>query len=235
MTHAVVSAFTIPPGKRALLFFLLGLIGGFGGARLYAHLNRATGVRWLRSIRRGDVHVHHVVYGVVIMIVSGALTFALASDTDWRSFLAFCFGGGTGMVLDEFALILHLEDVYWAEAGRKSIDVAVVTAAFTLMGLVGDDGKHWLITTALGVNLLAVVATSLKGKRLLAAIGVFLPPLAFVGAFTLARPDSPWARRLYPDGSAKLAKAQERARKAHARRRRLPGLIPGAPANPPEG
>lgn len=44
------------------------------------------------------------------------------------------FGIGAGLVLDEFALILHLDDVYWSEAGRKSVEAVVLTAA--LVGLV---------------------------------------------------------------------------------------------------
>ncbi|GAA4957826.1 hypothetical protein GCM10023238_25670 [Streptomyces heliomycini] len=47
------------------------------------------------------------------------------------------FGIGAGLVLDEFALILHLDDVYWTEAGRKSVEAVVLTAALVGLLLAG--------------------------------------------------------------------------------------------------
>lgn len=233
-----VLALAVPPGKRALLLFLVGLIGGFGGARINARVMRAWPAWRLRSVRHGDVHVHHVVLGVVVMIVAGGLTFALASNTDWRSLLAFFFGAGSGLVLDEFALILHVEDVYWTEAGRKSVDAVVLTAAATLMVLFGFlpfgsdpwwlEGPRWTIAVIEALNLIAVVIASLKGKRLMAAFGVFVPFVAVVGALTLARPDSPWARRRYAANPVKLERARCRAARLDVYRHRWLDLVGGA-------
>ena len=189
--HSVAISIVIPTARHALLFLFLGLIGGFVGARLCACLARATQGRRFRSLRHGDLHIHHVVYGIVIMLVSGTLAFALGSGSDWRSALAFSFGGGVGIALDEFALILHLEDVYWTEAGRRSVDAAIVTAAATLMLLLGvmpvgadtdRTGLGWLAAAIVAVNLVAVVVAALKGKRMLAALGVFVPLLAPLAA-----------------------------------------------------
>lgn len=47
------------------------------------------------------------------------------------------FGIGAGLVLDEFALILHLDDVYWSEDGRKSVEIVVLTAALVALMLGG--------------------------------------------------------------------------------------------------
>lgn len=242
MADTLLVALSVPPGKRALLLFLLGLIGGFGGARLNARLARAKPTWRIRSLKRGDVQIHHVVFGVVTMIVTGALTFALASDSDWRSLLALCFGAGAGVVLDEFALVLHLEDVYWREAGRKSVDAVVLTAAVTLMVLfgfmpLGSDadfiaGPRWFLVAIVALNLVAVVAASLKGKYRLAALGIFVPFVALVAALTVARPDSPWARRRYAGDPERQRKARRRATILTTRLQRLRDLIAGAPDKP---
>jgi hypothetical protein len=245
MAHTFLLALSVPPGKRALLLFLLGLIGGFAGARVNARLGRAKPSWRIHSVKRGDVHVHHVVFGIVTMIVCGALTFALASDSAWRSFLALSFGAGAGVVLDEFALILHLEDVYWSEAGRKSVDAVVLTAAATLTLLFGFmpfgtetsfvEGPRWFLVAVVALNLVAVVVASLKGKYRLAALGVFVPFAAFAAALTIARPDSPWARRRYAGNTERQLKARRRATVWQAHLRRLHDLIAGAPDKPPAG
>jgi hypothetical protein len=237
VSSALAISVSIPTAKHALLFLLLGLIGGFVGARVCARLARATQGRRFRSLRRGDLHIYHVVYGIVIMLVSGTLAFALGAGNDWRSTLAFCFGGGVGIALDEFALILHLDDVYWTEAGRRSVDAAIVTTAATLMLLlvmpVGADTDRpqlgWLAAAIVTVNLVAVAVAALKGKRMLAVMGVFVPLLAPLGALTLARPDSPWARRMYRGGSAKTKRAERRALLLQSYRHRLLDLVAGAP------
>jgi hypothetical protein len=238
VSSALAISVSIPTAKHALLFLLLGLIGGFVGARVCARLARATQGRRFRSLRRGDLHIYHVVYGIVIMLVSGTLAFALGAGNDWRSTLAFCFGGGVGIALDEFALILHLDDVYWTEAGRRSVDAAIVTTAATLMLLLGvmpvgaDTDRPqlgWLAAAIVTVNLVAVAVAALKGKRMLAVMGVFVPLLAPLGALTLARPDSPWARRMYRGGSAKTKRAERRALLLQSYRHRLLDLVAGAP------
>src|SRR4051794_34189501 len=77
----------------------------------------------------GGLHIHHVVIGVILVMISGVSMVTLAVDGGVPEFTvaATFFGIGAALVLDEFALILHLEDVYWAEDGRTSVD-AVFTA-----------------------------------------------------------------------------------------------------------
>ena len=179
--------------------------------------------------------MHHVVYGVVAIFVFGVLAFALGDRNDWNSALAFLFGGSVGVALDEFALLLHVDDVYWAAAGRKSVDAAVVTTAATLMLLIGvapvgadaDRRARRLAAAIVAINLVAVVVTALKGKRLLAVLGVFVPLVAPVAALTLARPDSPWARWLYRGDPDKLERARRRAQKLGAWGDRLRDVIAG--------
>jgi hypothetical protein len=79
----------------------------------------------------GGVHVHHQVFGILIIIGTGI---ALVSATPQGTALdvaAAIFGVGVSLTLDEFALWLHLEDVYWAEQGRKSVDAIFCVLAIT--------------------------------------------------------------------------------------------------------
>ena len=111
-----------------------------------------------------------------------------------------------------------------------------MTTAATLMLLVGvapvgadadRSGLGWLAAAIVAINLVAVVVTALKGTRLLAVLGVFVPLVAPVAALTLARPDSPWARWLYSHDPDKLEQARRRAQKLGVWGDRLRDVIAG--------
>ena len=168
----------------------------------------------------GGVHVHHAVPGIVLMTIFGLLALA-AEDTTWRSVAGIGFGVGLALVLDEFALILHLQDVYWSEEGRSSVNLVFLTAgvlALVLMGATpgdvsGDDESAptgFLVILVVVSDLAMSVLCLAKGKFFTAVIGVLVPFVAFVGAIRLARPGSPWARRRYRPDSRKAARAEVR-------------------------
>jgi len=131
-------------------------------------------------------------------------------------------------VLDEFALILHLRDVYWSNEGRLSIDavfVAVGVTALLLLGITpvgvkgvadyrqllpGSAGAVLTLHVAVAVMFLLASVTLLKGKIWTGLFGVFVPLLYIPGAIRLARPGSPWARWRYRNRPGKLAKADRR-------------------------
>jgi len=116
---------------------------------------------------------------------------------------------GAGLVMDEFALILHLDDVYWSEEGRKSVEVVVLTVALVGLLLLGfapfgvdglDDEELQNRGTVLGTiggNFLIALLALFKGKAKMALFGVVIPFVALFGAIRLARPTSPWAKRFY--------------------------------------
>src|SRR5262249_7352434 len=95
----------------------------------------------------------------------------------------------------------------------------------------GRDVPHWVVGGFVGVNLVFVLVTFLKGKFKLGAFGVFVPGLAVVGAVRLAKPGSLWARRFYDE--AALGRSHERARLYDTRyahlRHRVYDVIGGAP------
>jgi hypothetical protein len=213
--------------------------------RTSARLMRSPKVPWWPgSVKTASgLHLHHLVWGIVLLLVTGFLGFALAPSSPWTELLAALFGIGAGLTLDEFALWIHLRDVYWAEEGRSSVDavvVATVLGALIVFGLAPFDLAHHaasvetLIVLVLLDLLLALVAI-LMGRRLLALVGLFIPIASLVGAVRLASPGSPWARRRYEPARDKLDRARRRWAKGAARRRRLTEALAGAPDEPAGG
>ncbi|MEV0582350.1 hypothetical protein [Nonomuraea sp. NPDC050310] len=185
----------IATGRLPLFCFFAALITAFLFTRVNVRLIRAK-VGWFRNVNVGDMHIHHVVFGVVLMLGGGVAGLLVSSVSQfWYAVAAGVFGVGAALVLDEFALILHLHDVYWEEEGRTSVDAVFVAIAVTgllLMGLrplVADFGGVWLPVA----NLLLAIVTLLKGKIWTGLVGLFVPGLLLVGAVRLARPGSPWS------------------------------------------
>ncbi|NLT05826.1 MAG: hypothetical protein GXY03_05885 [Solirubrobacterales bacterium] len=223
------------PDKRAGLIVLAGFVLSFVFIRISTRLMRNPKVTWWPgSIKTGGVHVHHLVFGIGLMIVAGFLGFAVEPVSPWVELMAALFGVGVGLTVDEFALWLYLEDVYWTKEGRASVDVALVTGALGgIVLIVGApvDTEESLPFLLLGfvIHLAWGAVVLLKGKIRLAVLGFFIPLLYTVAAIRLARPNSPWARRRYAPGSAKLARAQVRADRWDDRRERWIDRIGGAP------
>ena len=133
---------------------------------------------------------------------------------------AIFFGIGAALVLDEFALILHLQDVYWSRDGRTSVDAVFVAAAVAGLLVLGFNplsmfevaGWHHAdsMSARIAVILLAVlnlalaVLVLLKGKLWTGLLGMFFTPLLVIGAIRLARPHSPWARWHYLGQARKM-------------------------------
>lgn len=215
----------VEAGRLPLFCFFVALIFTFVFTRINVRLIRAK-VRWFRDVNVGEVHVHHAVFGVVLMLFGGVAGLLVSPfSAGWFAVTAAVFGVGAALVLDEFALILHLHDVYWSEEGRTSVDAVFVAIAVTgllLLGLRplswGGDGTPeglWFATSALVVNLILAVVTLLKGKIWTGLLGLFVPGLLIVGALRLARPGSPWAHWFFAPGSrrpraAKMARALRR-------------------------
>ncbi|SEC85741.1 hypothetical protein SAMN05216532_2611 [Streptomyces sp. 2231.1] len=234
----------LEPGKLPLLLALTAFVVTFLVTRVITRMIRA-GRGPFGNVKAGGLHIHHVVPGVLLTVVGGFG--AVASDRHGAggAVAAVVFGMGAGLVLDEFALILHLDDVYWSTEGRKSVEVVVLTAALVLLLLAGfspfgvndltqdelqDRGS--VIATIAGNFVFALIALG-KGKTRIAVFGAIVPLVAIVGAVRLARPGSPWARRFYgrrPRARAKAALRAYRHDRRWARpRRALQDWIGGKP------
>jgi hypothetical protein len=226
-------------GRRAGLILLVCFVLSFAFIRMSTRLMRSPKVPWWPgSIEtEGGLHLHHLVFGIVLVILTGFFAFALEPGSPWLEILAAGFGIGAGLTLDEWALILHLEDVYWSEEGRRSIDAVIMATsvgAAVVVGLVPwqtDSEESWLAFIVLELIHLGICSIAVfKGKPWTGVFGMFLPPLGWIGAIRLAKPDSPWAKRFYPPGSRKLERATARDAKRGDRYQRLQDLIGGAPS-----
>lgn len=134
--------------KQPQFFILLAFLTTFVIVRLITHAIRrkqdkpgAKPGGLLHNLSFGGTHVHHLVWGILLLLVTGYLAIGLRMGQG-REVLAVLYGVGAALTLDEFALWLHLEDVYWAKQGRDSIDVVVVAAVVLALFVVGQT--FWL-------------------------------------------------------------------------------------------
>jgi hypothetical protein len=238
------------PGKQPLAVLFVAFVVTFLFIRLSTRMIRAQVKWWPGNVSGGGVHLHHVVFGIVFMMVAGAGGFSsIGNRSPWAEIFAALFGCGAALVLDEFALVLHLRDVYWSEQGRTSVDAVFLAIAVFGLLLTGaapfgadtardTTGSHhvgaWAYVFAIVPNVVLVVVTLAKGKIWTGLIGILIPFVALVGTFRLARPASAWARWRYRPGSHKLARAQRRDDKQRAfwvrARNRVQDALAGRPS-----
>lgn len=228
----------VDQGELPVLLLLISFGATFGITRFITHSIRADRFPWLGNIEAGDTHIHHLVWGICLLLISGLLAVALQPPL---GVTAIVFGIGAALTLDEFALWLHLDDVYWSEQGRQSIDAVIVFVIVTGFMMLGAYPVS--IETSGGIeNMIEVIAFQvvgwifvvvcfLKGKLIWGVFGIYFPPIAFVTAARLARPNSWWARNKYVEEKApklELAKARYKGEDLVVK----PGEAP-SPAIPP--
>jgi hypothetical protein len=224
-------------GRLPLLCCLIAFILTFFVTRTFVRLiRRRKGLggtpRWWepRNIHLGSKHIHHVVVGVVLVMISGITLVTLSVNGNEPEFTAtaIIFGIGAALVLDEYALILHLSDVYWEEDGRTSVDAvfaAIAVGGLLVLGLhplmfflsLWQDTTHSVVLRAgvvfgMALTLPLAVLVVLKGKVWTGLIGMFFVPLLFIGAIRLSRPQAPWARYVYMTRLNKMSRALQRER-----------------------
>jgi hypothetical protein len=222
-------------GREPLLLMLAASLLTFAATRLYTRLARVR--RW-GSGRVGGVHLHHMVVGSVLTLICGMLEIAFQPRDFGVDLLAVGFGTGAAFVLDEFALSVHLRDVYWTPEGRHSIEVSIIWTLLGLLLLTGISpfGIHdqTEVPRMIGFTVVAVaiglsIVTCLKGKLTLGLLSIFLPPVGIVSAYRLARPGSIWAQLFY--GPEQIARARTRfdpaASHLEVLRHRLTDLLGG--------
>jgi hypothetical protein len=198
---------------------LLSFLSSFGFIRTSAHMIKAQVSWWPGNVEtKGGTHIHHMFWGILLLMTMGYLGLATDMGSPWLEFTGIAFGIGLGLTLDEFALWLNLQDVYWSDKGRQSIDAVIVATLMLVVALIGLQfwidmreafllaigigGKRfigaeslpWLLSFQLLGIALAIVCW-LKGKRLFAIVGAFVPVIAIFGAVTKPREDSWWIRR----------------------------------------
>lgn len=235
--------YLVATGRSAALWALVGFVVTYGITRWITRRikNRSTvkdpegGA--IKDVYIGGVHIHHQVWGILLVLVVGLLEFRFRPESPGQDILALLFGAGAALALDEFALWLHLEDVYWTEEGRKSIDAVMVAVVVGIAMLVGTspigvdtsathDVDYAVIAVIVIVHIGFAVVCLLKGKLTTGLVGLPVPFLSIIGATRTAKPSSFWARRFY--GDRKMAKAETRfGVRYQARHERMRDLFSG--------
>jgi hypothetical protein len=234
----------VETGRSAALWLLIGFVVTYGVTRwitISIRRRRVSGAddggSPIKDVHIGGVHVHHQVWGILLVLVTGLLEFRFRPDSPWLEVLAALFGAGAALALDEFALWLHLDDVYWSPEGRKSIDAVMIAGVVGLVLLVGTSpiglereetdagpvGVAVFVVTHVGYTIICL----LKGKLATGLIGLPVPTVSLIGAIRLAQPSSFWARRFY--GAKKMARAEARHARHLARRERMRDVASGGP------
>ena len=209
----------VDTGREPHFLFFVAFLLTFGFIRTSTHMIRAQVKWWPGNVSVGGTHVHHLVWGILLLLICGYIAVAIDPNSPWREAIAVFFGIGTGLTLDEFALWLNLKDVYWEKEGRKSIDAVIIAAAISgvfLISLrswidvthdVADAVEAILGSIGLAGVILALVNAA-KEKFGMAIWSVIVPVVGLVGAFRLAKPHSVWAKLFYRQ--AKEERAQQR-------------------------
>jgi hypothetical protein len=211
----------IAAGKLPLMLCFVAFVVTFVVTRVITRAIRDGRGPFRNQVTASGTHIHHSVPGIILLIIGAFTAIGGPDSLGWRSFAAVLVGIGTSLVLDEFALILHLQDVYWSGEGQLSVEAVSLTAACLGLALAGfspfgvrdiDNIELTLRLTATGVlsadGVLSFICV-LKGKYRTALFGLFLPPVAVLGAIRLARPTSIWARLRYR--GKRLERATHRA------------------------
>ena len=217
---------TIIEHERLPLLVCFGaFIVTFIATRVITRMIRAGRGPFKNNVSSSGLHVHHAIPGVILLVAGAFTGIAVDLESPWSIVAGLLIGVGTSLVLDEFALILHLEDVYWKDEGRISVEM--VSLAVACLGLLIFGANPFRLqepedaTLALAgvggiiVHLTLIVACVVKGKYRTAIIGTLVPFVAIIGVIRMARPRSMWARRRY--GPDKMARAVERAEHHDAR------------------
>jgi hypothetical protein len=187
-------------GKETHFLILLAFVISFGFIRTSAHMIRAQVSWWPGNVEtKGGTHIHHLVWGILLLLSMGYLGISTDIESPWFELVAIGFGVGMGLTMDEFALWLNLQDVYWSEKGRQSIDAVVVTTTLLVIAVLGlefwiavwdavlllagmDDGHAWVAIPIQLLGIALAVVCFRKGRKLTGIVGLFVPLVALIGA-----------------------------------------------------
>jgi hypothetical protein len=242
VVHSLASGFRISVGGggsslRPMMWMFLAILVTFLITRIVTRLIRSgsgAGVG-LGNVKIAGNHVHHQVFGILIIIGTGIVLVSATPHGAALDVAAAVFGVGVALTVDEFALWLHLEDVYWTSEGRKSVDAmfcvlavtgALIGGASFLTGRVGT-AAWWSSVSFIVISLLLRVICLLKGKVTTGVVGMVIS----IVALGLAKPGSWWATRHYASRPRRAARAARRYDQRYEQRwNRLRDLVAGAPS-----
>jgi hypothetical protein len=110
--------------QRSALLSWLGFSATFAAVRGITYSIR-EGRGPFHNISAGGEHLHHYMWGIGMLTGVGAVAVHGDERTRRHPAVALSYGTGLALIVDEFALLLDLKDVYWAKQGRISVDIAI--------------------------------------------------------------------------------------------------------------
>jgi hypothetical protein len=125
--HHVKRAFReeLRPARQTSLISWVSFTVIFAAVRIITYSIK-DGKGPLRDVTVKGVHLHHYLWGILTLAVVGGVAIRGEDPSVSHPVLAVAYGAGTALIVDEFALLLDLKDVYWAKQGRMSVDLAIV-------------------------------------------------------------------------------------------------------------
>jgi hypothetical protein len=125
-SRRVVGAYydELGPSERSALLSWLGFTTTFAVVRAITYSIRA-GRGPFRNLSVGGEHLHHYMWGIGLVTGVGGVAVRGEEATRRHPVVSLCYGIGLALIVDEFALLLDLQDVYWARQGRISVDLGV--------------------------------------------------------------------------------------------------------------
>jgi hypothetical protein len=121
------------PKERSLLLAWLSFTVTFAVVRTITYSIK-HGVGPFGNVSVGGAHLHHYMWGLLLLAIVGAIAVRGDDSTRWHPLVATAYGVGVALIVDEYALLLNLQDVYWAKQGKLSIDIAIGLIALGATG-----------------------------------------------------------------------------------------------------
>src|ERR1700677_2410004 len=125
LTKDVRRAFEdLDPGQRSALLSWLAFTTTFGAVRGITYAIK-DGKGPFRNLSVGGEHLHHYIWGIGLVSSVGGIAVHGEDERRRHPLVALAYGSGLALIVDEFALLLDLKDVYWAKQGRISVDLGI--------------------------------------------------------------------------------------------------------------
>jgi hypothetical protein len=124
----------LEPRERSVLWSWIGFTATFATVRAITYGIRRGGTRF-HNVTVGGVHLHHYMWGIGLVSAVGAIAVAGTERSRGKPLTGVTYGSGLALIVDEFALLLDLKDVYWASEGRLSVDLGIGMVALGGTGL----------------------------------------------------------------------------------------------------
>ena len=122
--------------KGPLLLSFVAFVVTFVTTRTITRMIRA-GKGPFHNVSTGGVHMHHSTPGVLLLILGGFMGVGSPPLSVWTYLAGLLVGIGASLVLDEFAMIFRLQDVYWTQEGQLSVNMVTLAAACVGLAAVG--------------------------------------------------------------------------------------------------